>query len=187
MGGHHRQHSAGGQEGLVHSGATAAMLASQSPAPSSSFVNNGAEKIAAKMPLCSSLCCPGASSPEVMVWRWHKGCWEGGKDWGGLGEASQGLLLPPGAGASGQRQALTPTVGTIMILHLGHAWCWGHHPSGIGPRGMCTLGTALGWTQNASGEWGSAARVVSGQVESRGKNHASLCRTALLPQGHAFQ
>lgn len=68
----------------AHGGAPAAVLASLSPAPSSLFVNNGAEKIAAETPLGSALCCLNASSLEVPARRRHKGCWEGRKGQGGL-------------------------------------------------------------------------------------------------------
>lgn len=58
-------------------GVPAAALASASPAQSSLFVNNGAGKIAPEMPLGSALCCLNVSTPEVLAWRRHKGCWKG--------------------------------------------------------------------------------------------------------------
>lgn len=104
MGGHCCWHCATGQAswhstGLAHTVMAVVVaqllhLASLSPAPSSLFVNNGAEKIAAEMPLSSALCCLNASTPEVPARVRHKGCWEGRKGQGSL-VWLWGPLLPP--------------------------------------------------------------------------------------------
>lgn len=80
------RHGAGARRG-----APAAALASPSPARSSLFVNNGAEKIAAEMCLRSALCFLNAFTPEVPAHRLTKAA---GRD-EGVGGRAPGLHMAP--------------------------------------------------------------------------------------------
>lgn len=104
------RHGAGARRG-----APAAALASPSPARSSLFVNNGAEKIAAEMCLGSALCFLNAFTPEVPARRRHKSCREGRKGWGTSPGPPRGLCCHLPRAAPGPRARSDPGAATAML------------------------------------------------------------------------
>lgn len=144
-------------------GAPAAELASPSPARSSLFVNNGAEKIAAEMCLGSALCFLNAFTPEVPARRRHKGCREGRKGWGTSPGPPRGLCCHLPRAAPGPRARSDPAAATATLLGLPRAGshsAWASpNPQGFTepppPGQRCPLGAsnqrkaAFGWHRAA--------------------------------------